>query len=130
MLTRAYFCFFLMIQAGGPELGLMLWESRGTMISLLEVCSCPYIPSGNSIFLKLRIIFFNSGYRYVKNTATLLLCLKVHKPYICIDIIITLVTYFGKENTVYKFMIKISFPPLSGTYVRIQAAASSSTYYE
>ena len=41
-----------MIQAGGPELGLMLWESRGTMISLLEVCSCPYIPCGNSIFLK------------------------------------------------------------------------------
>ncbi|PWA76003.1 rcd1/Caf40 [Artemisia annua] len=32
------------ICAGGPELGLLLWESRGTMFSLLEVCSCPYIP--------------------------------------------------------------------------------------
>nr|GFC05958.1 hypothetical protein [Tanacetum cinerariifolium] len=62
-----------MIKAGGPELGRMLWESIGTMYSLLE---------------------------------------------------------FGKEDAVYKVMIKIPFPPLSGTYPTIQVVEYSSVYYD
>nr|GFB97964.1 hypothetical protein [Tanacetum cinerariifolium] len=63
----------LLSYAGGPELGRMLWESIGTMYSLLE---------------------------------------------------------FGKEDAVYKVMIKIPFPPLSGTYPTIQVVEYSSVYYD